>query len=160
MKVATTPFQNLPTVRFRGEGGEVKGDEAAAALHLALDDSGASGIEEMRRLLKLVPITPVRDNHDRVRIVERVLILRPAIEVNFRADLIADVGAAEQHFEQFHGPRIVMDAVTFGTVTFLARDEDNLLFRGRRFGCGQRYARQQDGQRDEAEMKTDGRFHG
>ena len=59
-------------------------------------------------------------------------IARPAAEVVFDADGVADVGAFEHDLEELDGPGVIVDAVALGAVALLAGDEDDFLRADRR----------------------------
>ena len=104
--------------------------KAAAASHLALDDRRVFRRSEVRRFLELVAIAPIADDHDRIRILERRGIFRPAILMKLDADLIPDIRPIEHHFDQPRRPRIIVDVIAFGAVAFLPGDDDDLFRRG------------------------------
>jgi hypothetical protein len=76
----------------------------------------------VRCFIELIAVPTAGDDHDRVRVFERGLVLRPSVEVHLDAHLFADARSVEQYFEEFHGPQIVVDAIAFGSVALLPRN--------------------------------------
>ena len=140
VEVAAVPVDHLLAVLVRREGREVKRDEPAAPLHLPTHERHAVGRLQMRRFLVEIAVAPVRDHHDRRRVLERALVFGPTVEVELDRDAVPYARVVEHHFQKAHRPRVVVDAIALRTVALLAGDEHDFL-KARGISGGQRGTR-------------------
>lgn len=144
VEVAAAPLEDLRAVTIRSKRREVKRDEAAAAPHLSFHHGHARGRHEGHGRV-LVAVLPVRDGHDCVGIVERALVLGPAVEMDFGAHVV-DVGRRVEH--RLQQPHRLLVFVHARPVALPARDQNDLA-RSRRIGCERRSIEGADAQHDD-----------
>jgi hypothetical protein len=153
VEVTASPFENVLPPRIGGEGREVKRDESAPAPHL-LAHHGHSLFGHPGDRRKLVSVLAVGDRHDRVGVVQRGRIERPAVEMNF--DLVPlEIGRRLEH--RLEQPDRFLVFVNSRPVTLLARDQNDFLgLGGFLTECGRAGGRQDCTEQQESAEK---RFH-
>jgi len=143
--MAAEPVEELgPTALDRDEDGVVQGDEAAAALHLLRQDGEPVAFEERVRLH--VAVAAVAEYDDRVGVVERLRVGRPAVEVEFGLEAGEVLGRVEAELDEAEA---LLVFVVAGAVALLAGDEDDLFRLG---GLGQQEGRD-EGEREDRQRE-------